>query len=134
MNLSIKNLFELLFPLLVCSLYLLPVFYTLFTSSLFVLAIVALSKGYKVNFRQILPWLFAGFLVIHFSSFLLSDDYSTIWRSLQNKLSFVLLPFILLVFQPLLTRSFFRKLIAAFFYSSILISVIFLLISSFNLY
>lgn len=53
---------------------------------------------------------------------------------MQNKLSFTVLPFILMVFQPLLTRSFFRKLIAVFFYSTVIISVILLLFSAFDLY
>lgn len=134
MKLSIQNLFEFLFPLLVCSLYLPPVFYTLFTSSLVVLAIVALAKGHPVNLKQTTPWLFIGFFAVHLTGFLFSDDYSSVWKALQNKLSFVLLPFILMVFQPFLTRSFFRKLIAVFFYSSVLITVVFILISVNDLY
>ena len=133
MKLSISNLFYALFALLVCSLYLPPVFYTFFTGSLVILAGVALStKEYSLNFKSFLPWLYVGFLVVHFTGFLLGGDSKDVMSGIQPKLSFLFLPFVLAVFQPLLTRSFFRKLIAAFFFSSVLICLIFLGIALFK--
>ncbi len=133
MKLSIKNLFAFLFPLLVCSLYLPPLFYSLFTACLVVLAIVALSNGYKFHYKQALPWLFIGFFLVHLFGFFLSNDHEELLKAVQNKLSFVLLPFVLMVFQPLLTQVFFKRLINAFFYSSVIISVVFIAISLNNL-
>lgn len=134
MKLSIEKLFKFLFPLLVCSLYLPPVFYALLTASLVILAGVALGKGYRFNYKQPLPWLFVGFYLAHLNGLIINTNHDAVWSGVQNKLSFILLPFILMVFQPLLTRSFFRKLIAAFFYSSALICVIFLILSTINLF
>ena len=133
MKLTIPNLFELLFPLLVCSLYLPPVFYSVFTAILTILAGIALGQGYKINFRQPLPWIFIGFFLVHLNGLVIGGSAIAVLKGIQSKVSFLLLPFILMVFQPLLTRSFFRKLIAAFFYSSLLISIVFLLISVNNL-
>ncbi|WP_417612463.1 O-antigen ligase family protein [Owenweeksia hongkongensis] len=134
MKLSIENLFKFLFPLLVCSLYLPPVFYALLTASLVILAGLALGKGYRFNYKQPLPWLFVGFYLAHLNGLIINTNHDAVWSGVQNKLSFILLPFVLMVFHPLLTRSFFRKLIAAFFYSSVLICLVFLILSTINLF
>lgn len=133
MKLSISNLFYAFFALLVCSLYLPPVFYTLFTAALVILAGVALgTKDYSLNLKSPLPWLYVGFLAVHFTGFFLGGESKNIMAGIQPKLSFLFLPFVLAVFHTLLTRSFFRKLIAAFFFSSVLICLIFLMISVFK--
>lgn len=133
MKISIPRLFELLFPLLVCSLYLPPVFYSLFTAALTVLAGVALGQGYRINLRQPILWFVPGFFLIHAGGLVLGGSEWAALKGLQIKLSFLLLPFILGVFQPLLTRSFLRKLIAAFFYSSLIFCIVLFLISTNNL-
>lgn len=133
MRFSIAGLFRILFPLLVCSLYLPPFFYSLFTAILTLLAGFALSQGYKIDFKHPILWFFVGFFLIHLTGFLLDGDTLAVGKGIQAKVSFILLPFILSVFQPLLTRSFFRQLIAAFFYSSIIVSIVLLLVSTNNL-
>ena len=133
MKKKIVLLFYALFALLVCSLYLPPAFYSLFTAVLVILSGIALFYGYRLNFRQPLPWLCIGFYLAHLNGLFMGGDFTTTLSGAQSKLSFVLLPFILMVFTPLLTRSFFRKLIAAFFYSSIIICIVILMVSATNL-